>query len=144
MKKIIFLFLFLFFVFLFFRLFSKSSFDEIEINGKRFQVEISDTSDKRIKGLSNRESLDKGSGMLFVFEEPGIHRFWMKDMDFALDFIWIRENKIVEITPNVLPVDYQPPNTISPKTEVDKVLEINAKEAEEFGLKIGDEIKPLF
>lgn len=144
MKKIIFLFLFLFLFFLFFRSFLKSSFDEIEIDGKRFQIETADTSDKRIKGLSNRESLDKGSGMLFVFEEPGFHKFWMKDMNFALDFIWIRENKIVEITSNVLPADYQPPNTLSSEEEVDMVLEINAKEAKEFGLRVGDEVELRF
>lgn len=144
MKKIIFLVLILFLVFFSFKFFSKPSFDEIEINGKKFKIEIADTSAKRVKGLSNRESLSKGSGMLFIFKEPGFHRFWMKDMNFALDLIWIRENKIVEITANVLPTEYQPPNTISPKTKVDKVLEINAGKAKEFGLKVGDKVELKF
>ena len=141
MRKTIFLILISISALFAYKFFSNSSFSEIEVNGKKFQVEIADTNEERMRGLSNRESLDKESGMLFVFNGPGLHSFWMKDMSFALDFVWIRSGEVVEITRNVFPADYQPPNVLSSKEKVDMILEINAGEAERFGLEVGDGTK---
>jgi uncharacterized protein len=139
-KLLIFVLLVLLLMLLFFRL--KNPFSEketqIKIKDTVFTVELADTQEKRVKGLSGRESLSSGHGMLFVFNKAGYHSFWMKDMNFPLDFIWIRENKIVEITKDVLPIDYKPPNILSSKEKADMVLEINAGETNIYNLRIGD------
>ena len=118
---------------------------KIEISGKIFEVEVSDTALKRAKGLSGRETLKENSGMLFLFAKPGKYSFWMAGMNFPLDIIWINENKIVDISKNIQP----PKNTgglpaiVSPSTEINKVLELSAGAVEKFNIKINDEIKIL-
>jgi uncharacterized membrane protein (UPF0127 family) len=67
----------------------------------------------------------------------------MKDMKFAIDIIWVKDNKIVDITPNVEP---QPNKSVFnltvyyPSEAVDKVLELVAGTAEKYNIKINDEI----
>ncbi len=115
--------------------------EEIKINKKIIKVEIADTEVKRTKGLSRRQSLAENSGMLFVFDTPGYYSFWMKDMNFSLDFIWISGNEIMEITENVKPEDYQPPKLLVSKNKIDKVLEVNAGIAERLGIEEGDRLE---
>ena len=83
--------------------------------------------------------------MLFVFESPMPLRFWMKRMQFPLDFVWIGADcTIGEITRDVPP---PPPGTedsdlarISPQGEMQYVMEINAGEASELGLETGQPV----
>jgi uncharacterized membrane protein (UPF0127 family) len=116
----------------------------VAIGGKVFNVEIAQTEEQKAQGLSGREKLDKNSGMIFVFTPPTIPTFWMRDMRFALDFVWINEDlEVVDITRNVPPPE---PNTpladlplFSPRSEVKYVLEINAGETS--GISIGDRVQ---
>src|SRR3989344_8940875 len=62
---------------------------KIKIGQKTIFIEIADTQEKQKKGLSGRDNLPEDSGMLFVFKEEGHHQFWMKDMNFSIDIIWI-------------------------------------------------------
>lgn len=120
--------------------FNIDKMEEIKIGGKIIRVEIADSAEKQIRGLSGRRSLPDDQGMLFVFPALSHYSFWMKDMNFSLDFIWIKEDEVVEITKNVKPEDYQPPSALSPINTIDKVLEINAGMAEKLGIKEGDKV----
>lgn len=92
-----------------------------------------------MRGLSGREKLPENSGMLFVFDKPDYHSFWMKDMKFAIDIIWIDENKkIVDITYNTAPETY--PATFRSNVPVQYVLEVNAGWAEQSAMNINDVI----
>src|SRR3990167_3839192 len=73
----------------------------IIINNHKIYIEIADTSEKRAQGLSNRDSLPEDHGMLFIFDTYQKSAFWMKDMRFPIDIIWIRDDIIVDITKNV-------------------------------------------
>lgn len=115
--------------------------EEIRIGGKTINVEIADTQEKRIQGLSGRQSLAENQGMLFIFNTPDHYAFWMKGMNFSLDFIWIRGNEVIEITRNVKPEDYEPPKTLVSKDKIDKVLEVNAGVADRLNIKAGDKIE---
>lgn len=116
-----------------------------------FRVEIAGNPKERELGLSGRNSLPKNSGMLFIFSEPDFYNFWMKDMIFGLDFIWINGSEIVEITKNVKQEDYNFASTgiaqgelsatLTPKKKVDKVLEVNAGVADRLGIKVGYKIE---
>ncbi len=112
----------------------------LKIGKTQILVEIADTPQKQAQGLSFRKSLPENQGMLFVFEKPSFYYFWMKDMNFPLDFIWINSNEVVDITKNVKPEDFQPPNSFTSRVETDKVLEVNAGFVEKFKIKIGDKI----
>jgi len=115
----------------------------VEVAGQVINVEVADTDPERVQGLSNLVSLSEDQGMLFVFPNPGVYGFWMKDMNFAIDIIWIKNDIVVDITENVKPqaaVD-KDLETYYPKQEVDKVLELTAGWSAKNGLKVGDSVK---
>ncbi len=87
--------------------------------------------------MSNREKLAENQGMLFVFDQPDYYSFWMKDMQFAIDIIWIDENKkIVDITQNAESESY--PKTFQPSSPAQYVLEVNSFWTGEHGIVVGD------
>jgi hypothetical protein len=80
--------------------------------------------------------------MLFVFDTEGYYSFWMKGMKFPLDFVWINNDKVVQIDKKVSPpLGKSPIITVNPNFKVDKVLEINAGEVEANNIKVGDKIE---
>ena len=103
-------------------------------------AEVADTKSSRELGLSGRKNMRENEGMLFAFDVPGRYGFWMKDMNFPLDLIWINQNGvIVEIERNATPESY--PKTYINKSDANYVLELNAGVAEQQGLFIGSKIK---
>ena len=121
----------------------------VRVDETEFPVELSVTPDERIRGLSGRASLGTGTGMLFIFEVESRLRFWMREMEFPLDMVWIgAECQVVDISVNVPPPD---PGTslddlprYSPRTPARYVLEINGGEAEALGLGAGDPVEFLY
>ncbi len=97
----------------------------------------------RKKGLSKIDSLPFTEGMIFVFENKGPYAFWMKDMKFAIDIIWIDENKrVVDIAANVAPEPGRGDDELTlyrPGGEALYVLEINAGLSALHGIQIGDQ-----
>ena len=116
----------------------------MKINKNVIAVEIADEAEERWQGLSNRESLGGGSGMLFVFPHKQVQNFWMKDMNFPLDIIWIADNKVVKIDSDLPPAGPAPDITYSSVHPVNYVLEVNAGFAEEHKIKAGDEAEYHF
>jgi uncharacterized membrane protein (UPF0127 family) len=105
-------------------------------------VDIADTSVKRMQGLSGRAALTNETGMLFVFEELVRPRFWMKDMNFSIDIIWISSDKqIVGIERDVSPESF--PQTFSPSEPVLYVLEVPAGWAQSNGIILGTQLSSL-
>ena len=105
-----------------------------------FNIEIKDSIAEQTKGLSGREVLADNTGMLFVYDEPRSLGFWMKEMNFALDFLWIRDSVVIGIDEKIPhPAAYN--NEIyrlSSPGNSDMVLEINAGLVEKHGIEIGD------
>ena len=75
----------------------------VHIDGQIIKVQVADTYPRRLQGLSNRDSLGRWGGMLFVFPERAEQTMVMRDMRFALDMIWIDGNTIVDMAPNLRP-----------------------------------------
>jgi uncharacterized membrane protein (UPF0127 family) len=67
----------------------------ITVNEVELVTDIAATNDQRTKGLSVKDSLNENEAMLFVFSTEREHSFWMKDMKFPIDIIWIDEDKEV-------------------------------------------------
>ena len=123
-----------------------SNLKEIMIGKTSFMVNIANTSATRQKGLGGVVAMPDNEGMLFIFDSkklsPQMARFWMKDMLIPLDFIWITDDRVVEITPNVAA---PAPNAsdrdlqiYEPHEVIDYVLEINAGVAAKNNIKVGD------
>jgi len=117
----------------------KNSKEKISINRKKITVEIAKTLEQKTRGLSGRNILCEECGMLFLLEKSDEHVFWMKEMKFDLDFVWINGNKIVGINKNISHLKGEDEKII-PNVEADNILEINARKVEEWGIEIGDEI----
>ncbi len=113
----------------------------VAVNGVKIEVEVADTFLAREKGLSGREKLEENKGMLFVFEIKDFHSFWMKEMKFPIDIIWISNDRIVDIAHNVPTVAGEFLKTYKPKEPVNFVLEVNAGFSERHGLKAGDRVE---
>lgn len=117
---------------------------KIKVGRKTVRVELARTSAEQERGLSNRDSLAKDTGMLFVFAEKKPVSFWMKDMRFPLDFVWMLDNKVVDLNENVKPpADPNNPGTtvITPKSDINYVLEVNAGFIKANGIKVDDTVE---
>ena len=114
----------------------------VEIGGQKINVDLALTEGEQAQGLSGRQSLSSLEGMLFVFNKPDKYLFWMKDMNFPIDMIWINQNmKVIFIKENALPVSY--PETYGPSTtdgDAKYVLEVVAGFSEKNNLKTGDSV----
>ncbi len=112
------------------------------VGGKGFSVEVSDTQELLEKGLSGHSPLSSDEGMLFVFQKPNFYGFWMKEMNFPIDIIWISSDlKINTIEKSLSPSSY--PKIFYPVGKSLYVLEISAGQSETLGLKVGDSLKFL-
>ena len=107
------------------------------IRGTRIALEIAATPADQRLGLGQRDSLPWNHGMLFVYDEPGVPRFWMKDMRFDIDIVWIRGDRIVDISHRVPHVPGGKGPTVAPRELTDRVLEVPAGCAAANGWRIG-------
>ena len=120
----------------------------VRVDDLEFPVELAAEPELRIRGLSGRASLDSGTGMLFVFENSERFRFWMREMQFSLDIVWISSGcEVVDISVDVPFPDPSTPLSdlprYSPESSAKYVLEINGGEAEDLGLGVGDPVEFL-
>ena len=113
--------------------------------GKKISVEVADTVDKRSLGLGKRSGLENGWGMLFVFEKRKQHGFWMKNMQFPLDNIWLDNHLIVHIPWNVQPEkSVVIPLVMTTPVVGNFVMEIDLGRAEELNLQVGQRLNYTF
>ena len=115
------------------------------VGSAAFTVELALSPAQRVQGLSGRPELAPGTGMLFVYTQEGRYSFWMIDMRFPLDLLWISAQcAVLEITPNVPPpAPGQTPAELPryvPETPVQYVLEVNAGDVESAGIQVGDPV----
>lgn len=101
-----------------------------------YLLERAATDAARRQGLAGQESLPRGFGMLFEFDTLAYHSFWMRGMSFPLDVVFIRGDTVDSIVSRREPGDLRP---IQPNQAVDRVLEVNAGEAE--GIRAGDKVQ---
>lgn len=110
-------------------------------NKKCFEVEISDSQVERTMGLSGYKSLQVDSGMFFVFPEEINVGFWMKNMNFPLDIIWINKDyEIIGFEESVEPCESYC-KVYYPGEEILYVLEINSGLSGFYNFEIGDRVK---
>lgn len=100
------------------------------------QVAVADTEGTRTRGLSGYAPLEEDQGMLFVFEDDGVYSFWMKDMLFPLDILWLdASGRVVHIEQDVAPATY--PASFTPDSAARYVLEVPAGFATEHEIGVG-------
>ena len=115
----------------------------VSVGGATFSVELAVTSDEQQQGLSDRPSMDPGTGMLFVYDSPKVVAFWMKNMHFPLDILWIGADcTLVDFSRNVPPPAPGTENSdlerYRPGADIQYVLEVNAGAAA--GMQVGNPV----
>lgn len=121
----------------------------VKINGQYIVADIAKTEAERNRGLSGRDSIGINEGMYFIFDQPGSYSFWMKDMKFPIDLVWIADGKIVGFEENMPPADLNTPDSelknYLPPEPVNRVLELHAGRAMLLKASVGEEVlvKPL-
>ncbi len=113
------------------------------IGGQNIQVDLALTQAQEEQGLSGRTSLAANTGMLFAFANPGKYHFWMKDMNFPIDIIWLGSDMHVvyikaDARPELYPEVYGPGPT---DRQASYVLEVVSGFSQNNNLKVGDKFE---
>ncbi|NVK18188.1 MAG: DUF192 domain-containing protein [Methylocystaceae bacterium] len=103
-----------------------------------FTVEYAITPEEKAKGLMFRKTMDKKHGMLFIYQKPTTVTMWMKDTPMSLDMFFIKRNGLIRY----IEEKTQPNSTrhINSGGQVMAVLELRAGSAEDYGIKVGDQV----
>jgi uncharacterized membrane protein (UPF0127 family) len=115
----------------------------VTINKQVFSAMVAKSDIDKEKGLSVKSSIGQNEGMLFPFAKEAYYAFWMKDMKFSIDIIFINKNRIITIHQNV-PAPKSPSESLllyRPEEPVNMVFEIKAGLSQKYNFKKGDEIK---
>ncbi len=103
-----------------------------------FRVEYAADDAQRERGLMGRKTIPGRQGMLFIYDTPGQHVFWMKDTLVSLDMVFFSpDGRIVHIHPNAVPMDL---TIIAPPggEATCAILELAGGQAAAAGLSVGD------
>lgn len=119
--------------------FSGKQGNKLTINNHDFIAEFVSTQPEQQQGLSGRDNLDANAAMVFVFDKPDVRCFWMKDMKFNIDIVWLNAEKQV----NAIEQDLAPSTYPSSFCHVDAqyVVELRSGTAKQIGLQPGDELR---
>ncbi len=115
----------------------------VTIRGHIISADVASAEADMERGLAGRVKLGVNRGMLFVFDNAGIHGIWMKGMKFPIDIIWIADGGVVSIKEWALPqpnVDDTDLKTFFPSTFDDYVLELPAGRVKAYGIEVGDTV----
>lgn len=105
----------------------------------RFDVEIAERDETRMRGLMFRQSLAPRAGMLFLYSGEQPVSMWMRNTYISLDMIFIKgDGTVHRIEENTEPFSERIVDSGDP---VLAVLEIKAGVAAEIGLKPGDRVR---
>jgi len=114
--------------------------ETVELKGQTIRVSVADTPAALERGLSGRSGLAPDEGMLFVFTSDGKYSFWMKDMSFPIDILWLSAGgTVIYMVQNVSPASY--PGSFAPDVPVRYVLELPAGWVRAHNVEIDDKVE---
>ena len=117
---------------------------DVRVGDATVRAEVADDDAERARGLSGRARLARDAGMYFVLPSTST-RFWMKGMRFPLDMVWIRGDRVVDVSARVPDPRPGTPESQLPiyssSKPADRVLEVNAGWARDHGVRAGDEVR---
>lgn len=110
------------------------------INGHSINLEVARDAISRARGLGGRDALANDRGMLFIFPKEGYHQFWMKDVGFALDLIYVNSYGVIVDIQTMTPEPDVPDTDLAlyePSDEALLAFEIGGGLARRYGIEIG-------
>lgn len=119
--------------------FYKPSAAVLHVGGTTYKLQIAATEATRQAGLAGRANMPEDAGMLFAFDKPTSECFWMKNMRFSLDIIWVNAQKrVVYVKQNIAPSTY--PATFCPTKPAAYAIELHAGEVAKRHIVIGEKL----
>src|SRR6185369_1837932 len=121
----------------------KTNGSQATIGTHTFDVEVVKTNNNTQIALTKYTAIADNQGMLFLFDQPGFYTFWMKNMKFPIDMIFIHDDVVVSFVENATPPtskDTQP-LIYQPESSANKVLEVNKGTIKRDNIKKGDKVK---
>lgn len=113
---------------------------QMRVGGHKYTLEVARSDAQRRRGLGGRASMPADRGMLFAYDKSGRYCYWMKDMQFPLDIIWLDADKrIIKLEVNLSPETY-PASYCSDGNNARYVIELNAGQASANGLRAGSRL----
>ncbi len=116
----------------------------LQVGSHTITAVIARSLEEQKQGLSGQPHMAADVGMLFVYDTPRVQNFWMVDMRFPLDIIWINQGKIIGVAEQVPPPqENEPIARVSSGQPADMVLEVNGGFFAAHQLQIGDAVTIL-
>ncbi len=109
----------------------------VMVKGVTVAAEVVESPAKLYLGLSHRNSLPKGRGMLFIMPSEEVQQFCMRGMRFAIDIIWIRDDRVAGCAKNVAADDTR---ILTSPVPVKYVLEVPAGFCDRHRIAASDEV----
>ena len=110
----------------------------VRVGGVPVVAQVAATDGSRTRGLAGHRRLEAGEGMLFVFDGAGGHDFWMQGVDFPLDMIWIRGDRVAGVTRRAPPEAQSGRRLFPSPGPIDRVLEVPGGWAARESVRAGD------
>ncbi len=111
----------------------------IEIGGSKIYIQKAESYADMQQGLGGKDCIDANEGMLFIFDAPGYYPFWMKDMRFSIDIIWLSaDKKVVDLETTVEPSTY--PRSFVNDKPADYVLELKAGQTAKLNINLETQV----
>ena len=113
-------------------------------DGQALHVEVAESPIRRQLGYMFRERVGPEDGMIFVFEEAAFHSFWMKNVGFSLDLLWMAgDGTVVDVALEIPPCREDPCPSYVPMARALYVLELAGGRAEKLGIRPGQALQVL-
>ena len=113
-------------------------------SGAVYSVELARSPEEQAQGLMFRESLPEKTGMLFLFSDNGVHRFWMKNTMIPLDMVWMDgAGRVLFVSADTPPCKADPCPSYGPETPAASVLEIAGGKAAREKIVVGSVLRFL-
>lgn len=115
---------------------NKANVTDLHVGGFTYSLNVADTPALRTKGLGDRVGMPVNQGMLFSYTNQDTRCFWMKDMHFSLDMIWLNaQHQVVYLQQNVSPNSF--PHTFCSTSPAQYVVELDAGQAASRQIHLG-------
>lgn len=114
-----------------------------QLAGVPLQLTVVSSQADMVRGLSGQLTLPANQGMLFTYTNQAQRNFWMKDMRFPIDIVWLRQGVVVGAAEQLPAPNLGVIARVTSPEGIDQVLELNAGFVARYGIQPGDQLELL-
>lgn len=111
---------------------------KLKIGDQEVLLEVARSQESRAQGLMFRNKLPKNHGMLFVYDKPGLRRYWMKNVAIPLSIAFLKKDGLIINIEEMKPLVETPPYMSNGLSQF--AIEMEKGWFKKHGIKAGDRI----